>query len=247
MNVKNLKRSVVMAALITLLAISGCAPTRSLARVGALRSESQSVELGDATSVRVEISMGAGELYVSGGAEKLLDANFTYNVDRLKPQVTYRNGALVVRQPDARGMPSLQGITDFRNEWDLRLYDDVPLDLSVEVGGGTSNLQLDSLSLSGLKINLGAGDSTVDLSGAWSRDLDVTIDVGAAITTVRLPRDVGARVEVDAGASMIDAQGMTKDGNVYTNAAYGVSDVTLNVALTAGIGKVDLEVAEAAE
>jgi len=39
---------------------------------------------------------------------------------------------------------------------------------------------------------------------------------------------------------------MTKDGGVYTNTAYGVSDVTLNMALKAGIGKVTLEVAEEA-
>lgn len=41
------------------LLLAGCG---SGARVGALRSESQSVDLGDAKSVRVEISVGAGDL-----------------------------------------------------------------------------------------------------------------------------------------------------------------------------------------
>ena len=64
--------------------------------------------------------------------------------------------------------------------------------------------------------------------------------------TVRLPRDVGARVEVDAGPNTIEATGLTQDGNVYTNAAYGVSEVTLQVDLEAGIGQINLEVEEAA-
>jgi hypothetical protein len=43
----------------------------SQVRVGALRSESKSVELGDARSVHAEISFGAGTAAV-GGADKLL-------------------------------------------------------------------------------------------------------------------------------------------------------------------------------
>ena len=49
-------------------------------RVGEVRTESQSVELGDTRSVQVEINVGAGDLEVTGGGEKLLEADFTYNV-----------------------------------------------------------------------------------------------------------------------------------------------------------------------
>jgi hypothetical protein len=105
-------------------------------------------------------------------------------------------------------------------------------------------LQLAGLSLTGLDVSLGAGTYTVDLSGDWARDLDVTIDAGAADITVQLPKDVGARVEVDAGPTTIEATGLMRDKNVYTNAAYGVSDVTLQINLEAGIGKINLEVKE---
>ena len=221
--------------------LAGCS---SQARVGVLRTESQSVELGDAKSVRVEINFGAGDLKLTGGAEKLLEADFTYNVARLKPVVEYTDGTLVVRQPDVKGLPVLRDIEDFRNEWGLRLYDKVPMDLSVDVGGGTSDLQLTGLSLTGLNVSLGAGKSTVDLSGEWTRDLDVSIDTGAADINVRLPRDVGVRVEVERGASIVEASGLTQDGNVYTNAAYGASAVTLQVNMEAGIGRINLEVEE---
>lgn len=64
--------------LLEALLLAGCAPK---ARVGALRTESQSVELGDARSVRVEIELGAGDLQLTGGADKLLEADFTCNVN----------------------------------------------------------------------------------------------------------------------------------------------------------------------
>ena len=84
--------------------LAGCA---SGARVGALRTESQTVELGDARPVRVAIDFGAGDLKLTGGAEKLLEADFTYNVAKLKPKVKYADGTLAVRQPASKGPASL--------------------------------------------------------------------------------------------------------------------------------------------
>ena len=216
----------------------------SEARVGALQTESQAVELGGAKSVRVKINFGAGDLKLTGGAEKLLEADFTYNVAKLTPVVEYTDGTLVVRQPDIKGFPSLLGILDFRNEWGLRLYDGVPMDLSVDMGAGTSDLQFAGLSLTKLDVTLGAGTYTLDLSGDWARNLDVTIDAGAAEVTLRLPNDVGARVNVEEGPHTIEATGLTKDGAIYTNAAYGVSDVTIKVDLEVGIGTINLQVIE---
>ena len=67
------------------LLLTGC---DSRARVGTLQTETQSVELGDAESVLVEITFGAGELRLNPGTpEGLLEADFTYNVDELKPIV----------------------------------------------------------------------------------------------------------------------------------------------------------------
>lgn len=225
--------------LFAVLLFTGC---NTRARVGPSQTESRSVELGDASSVRVQINMGAGNLEVTGGADKLLEAGFTYNVARLKPEVEYTDGTLVVRQPEAEGLPVLQDISDFRIDWDLRLHDQVPMELSVEMGAGNSDLQLANLSLTGLDITLGAGASKVDLRGDWQRDLDVTVDTGAANVTLLLPNEVGVRVEVDRGPTVIDAPGFVQVGNVYKNAAYGASAVTLHVNIQAGIGLINLEV-----
>lgn len=218
--------------------LAGCG---SRARVGELRSESKSVELENAKSVDVNINMGAGNLTVTGGAEKLLEADFNYNVAKLKPEVEYTDGTLVVQQPETESLPVLQGITDFRNEWNLHLADQVPMNLKINMGAGTSDLQLSGLSLTGLGLILGAGTSTVDLSGSWMHDTDITIDTGAANVTVRLPKDVGVRLNVDRGPTVINAPGFNQDGNVYTNTAYGASDVTLHIDLQAGIGQLNLE------
>lgn len=242
MKKRNLRSLPVLGFALVLLGAVLLAGCNTQARVGAMQTESKSVELGDAKSVRVDINMGAGDLALAGGSAKLLEAGFTYNVSKLKPAVEYKNGTLTVRQPEAKGFPDLRGIQDFRNQWDVRLNDGVPMDLKVNVGGGTGDLALAGLSLTGLEVDAGAGKYKIDLSGDWARDLNADIEAGAATVTLRLPKDAGVRVRVESGPHTIDAPGLTKDGDVYTNAAYGVSDVTLDIQLQVGVGQIIMEV-----
>jgi len=236
---KTTNRLLILPALLIALTLAGC---NQKLRVGELQTESQSVDLGDDAPVRVEINMGLGNLEVTGGAEKLLEADFTYNVAELKPEVKFTNGTLVIWEPGKEGRIDWQGIGGFRNEWSLRLNDKMLMDLRVELGAGSGELQLADLSLTGLGITLGAGKYTIDLNGEWTHDLDITINTGAANTTLKLPNSVGIRVEVDPGPSIIEASGLTQNGNVYTNATYGESTVTMHVNMKPGIGQINLEV-----
>jgi len=235
-------------------------------RVGELRTESQTVERGDADAVTVELVMGAGDLEVAGGAAELLEADFIYNVAEFKPEVEYEGGRLVVRQPAYEGRGSLQDVGDYRYEWDLRLNDEVRTEMSVKLGAGKSELDLGSLSLASLKMETGAGEVTLDLhgastlggldlkvgagkltadlTGARAVDLHATIEGGVGKTTLRLPRDVGVRVEIARGLGAIRADGWTQDGDAYVNGAYGTSETTLYVNMQAGIGEINLELGE---
>jgi hypothetical protein len=233
-----------LAILAILLAASGC---RGRAKVGELQLESKTVELGDIQSVRVEINLGAGELDVAGGADELLEANFSYNVAALKPEVEHSDGVLTVRHPDVKTrVGSLWNLEDYRNEWLVRLNDKVPTDLSIALGAGEVDLQLAGLSLTGLDIDVGAARGTIDLRGDWARDLDVTVKAGLGSVVLVLPRNVGVRVEVKAGIGNVDAPGLVKEGNVYTNDAYGVSERTLRMDIEAGVGNINLELEQAA-
>jgi len=265
MNVKNRKVAGWLAILVVLLAVTGCTGKR--VRVGELRTESESVELGGAGSVRVEIDMAAGELEVSGGAGELLEAEFKYNVADLKPEVEYSGGTLTVLTPDVDILPgSLWDLDDYRYEWDLRLNDAVPMEMSVEMGAGRTDLALGSLALTRLDVKRGAGDVNVDLSGAssltrleigggagritvdltgdWQTDLDADIEAGVGQITVRLPRSVGVRVDVSVGIGGVNASGLTRDGDDYVNDAYGESDVTLRIDIRGGVGGINLELGE---
>jgi hypothetical protein len=181
------------------------------AKVGDLKMESKSVELGRAETVSVELKIGVGELRVSGGAKKLLEADFLYNVPPWKP------------------------------EWNLSLNDAVPMDLKIECGVGKSNFELGGLMLTGLDVQTGVGETTLDLIGDWKRDLRATVKGGIGELTLRVPDKVGVRVQAQKAIGSIHSTGLRKEDNAYVNDAFGKSKVTLDFHIQAGIGEIRLE------
>ena len=212
-------------------------------QVGEMQRESKSVDPKGAQSARAQLKMGAGEMNLTGGADQLMEADFSYNVSEWKPKVSYDvsadEGELVVKQGGAGGS-SLSGET--RNEWEIRLNDELPTDLVVQMGAGESDLDLDSLSLTGLKLQMGAGKTTVDLTGDYTQGFDASIQGGVGEATVMLPTGVGVKAKAQGGLGKINAEGLTREGDSYVNDAYGDSAVTLVVDVQGGVGEIRLEV-----
>jgi hypothetical protein len=212
-------------------------------QVGKMQRESKSVDPKNAQSARAQLKMGAGELNVTGGADQLMDGDFSYNVSEWKPKVSYdvsgQKGELVVKQGGAEG-GSLEGKA--RNEWDIGLNDEVPTDLVVQVGAGESDLDLDSLTLKGLDLKMGAGKTTVDLTGDYAQGFDASIQGGVGEATVLLPSGVGVKAKAEGGLGKINAKGLKKVGDSYVNDAYGESDVNLSVDVKGGVGQINLKV-----
>jgi hypothetical protein len=230
--------------------------------IGSVKTEAATVELDGAHFVQAELSMGTGHINLAGGAPTLMDGTVTYNVDDWQPEFQYtvgnELGLLSVSQPAYKNSLPVN-LGDIRYEWDLRFNNDVSMDLSVTLGAGEgdlviADLLLDSFtfkggaggvridlrgsSVSDLDVALGAGDVTLDLSGVWQQDLNATIKGGLGRVTLILPNSSGARVTTKGMLSKINARELTNDGGVYTNDAYGLTDVSMHIDIESGIGEI---------
>jgi hypothetical protein len=206
-----------------------------------VQTERRAVALDGATRAEVGLHMSAGELRVRGAdQEALLDGSFEYNRERLRPEIDYRRfgetGILQVRHARRHSIP----FGRVRNRWDLDLSKAVPLDLDIELGAGQSDIDLRGLKLERLEIDMGVGEMTLDLQGAHERSFDVKIDGGVGSGRIYVPFGVGVRIKVDGGLGSIDTRGLTKQAGAYVNEAYGKSAVTIEVDINAGIGSLDL-------
>jgi hypothetical protein len=165
--------------------VSGC----TTIEVGELQTESVSVELENADSVDVELDMSRGEMNIAGGADKLLDAEFRYNVAAWKPEIKYNvigdKGKLIVRQPRLEGIVG----PNARNEWDLTINEDIPMDLSIDMSSGNCDFKMGSSLLKTLKIDSSSGNVDSTLIGNQSLLKEVNIDMSSGAASLDLSGD----------------------------------------------------------
>ncbi len=206
------------------------------------RTETEVVEAGRAEMVRAEVRMPAGELRIQGGAEKLMEGEFTFPAD-WRPEVRYEETGFRGRLNVGLGRgKKVIPAGDMSNVWHLRLRNDVPIDLFVSLGAGVGELDLSGLSLRSLEVGMGAGELNLDLSGEWKRNFAVKVRGGVGEADIRLPREVGVVVVAKGGIGEIHTPGLRKEGGRYVNEAYGESPITIEVDVTGGIGEINLSV-----
>jgi len=206
-----------------------------------VQHETQSVDLQGAKRVSADIDLPAGTVKLSAGSGKLLDATFAYDDIDGKPTVDYTvsgdEGQLNVTQ-DNGDHTHWGSRTD---DWDMHLARGVPIDLKLNMGAGHGDLQLRDIDLSHLEVHIGAGELRVDLTGPRTTDLDGTIQGGVGSAVIRLPKDVGVRVNASGGIGSVNAHGLQRDGDAWVNAMYGKTPATINLTVAGGVGQITLQ------
>lgn len=216
-------------------AASGCNTVVS----GELKEESISVKKDKAKELDVELNLGVGELTLSKGAEDWVEGSIEYNKEKLEPEVIYNRkgnkGEVIIEQKNLNGVNH----SNIKNEWDLELSDDVPMNLSIQSGASSTELDLKGLMLEELDIEAGVGELHIDLGGSWENSFETNIKTGVGAATVILPSEVGVKIKSEKGIGTSDVVGFISQGEgVYVNEAYEDADVILTVNTEMGIGDI---------
>ena len=205
---------------------------------GPPRSDAIHLDGGKAEKANIELDMGAGQLNVTGGATKLIDGTFEYNVDAFKPVVTNTvngaNATITIKEPSGTRSGSKH------YAWDLQLNDNVLTDLAVNCGAGQATLNLGDVMLRSLKVAMGAGQVKLDLSGTPKHDYEVSVNGGVGQSVVRLPQGVGIFLTASKGIGALKVTGLQKQGDHWENDLYNKAPVTVKVDVNGGIGEINI-------
>lgn len=189
--------------------------------------------------VQADLNMAAGELRLSGGSSEFLEADFAYNVPSWKPEVVFDNsgfrGRLSVKQ--GKGETTIGNV---KNEWILKLADNIPLDLTVRCGAGENKLDLRELTMRSVEVHIGAGSLELDLRGKPGKDFEVRVNGGVGEANVKVPTDIGVIAEAHGGIGSIHVHGMRKEGGRWVNEAYGKAKSTIRLNVNGGIGEINI-------
>jgi hypothetical protein len=193
-----MKRVAILLALLAALALSGCTlDTLSKTHTATAFIDAQ---YQDADPVEIELVIEAdAAIRLRGGGEQLLGGEATFDVESWEPAVTQEGGVVRVEQGvGASGTPP----RDFENTWNLRLGDQYPLALRVEMRDGDGRWNLGGQPITGLSFAQDAGESLITFADPVTATMEaMTIEGGAARLDVRdLLNANPADLEVIGGA-----------------------------------------------
>ena len=129
-------------------------------------------------------------------------------------------------------------------DFDVRFNEPNEVEMSnLTLDTGASQLNVTGIGNAGPKrmtMQGGAGEITLDFTGAWPQSADVRITAGVGAITLYLPDDVGVRVEPEGKLTNVNVDGLHRRGSAYVNDAFGEVETELRIKVTMGFGTLHL-------
>jgi hypothetical protein len=92
-----------------------------------------------------------------------------------------------------------------------------------------------------IRVRGGVGTVDLDFGGTWSRDLEVSTRLAIGGLTLRVPDDVGLRLEVKRVAAGFDHEGLVKRDDGWYSSNWDTASHKLHVRAETVIGQIELK------
>ncbi len=103
--------------------------------------------------------------------------------------------------------------------------------------GSMDAVGLGNLNFREFEFEGGVGGASLDFTGAWKQDAEIRIQVGVGGVNLRMPRDLGVRVEAEKHfLSGLHLDGFNKRDSYYYSENYDTAKVRVAVRVATGVG-----------
>lgn len=155
------------------------------------------------TEARASVRLNDGELVISSGTDKLISAQLDY-FER-EPVITYNassldsSARLKIRDREKRWLEwsfskgRFHGAWDRKN-WEIRLTELVPIDLTVYLNASHADLDLSELKVRVLDLETKASSAKLRISSLVD-EVSARIESKASKVTISLPEDMALKIE----------------------------------------------------
>jgi len=212
-----------------------------------LRQKSLSSHRGDATAVELEIHALNGRFTLAPGADSLLVAEVQYEAAEKAPMVNYveraSRGYASLFQPWAQANVWQAS----SNVWQVRLQNDLPFGMFLNLGSGEADVDLRQLQLFKLHVRSRSEQLRMDLSDRRPNGMSVFINYyGPGMAKLRLPTQSPVLVTAMNALTSINGRPLTP-ASKWNNLAYSrmtSSRALMTVLISDDSGPVELIIDE---
>jgi len=208
-------------------------------------TESISQPLEGAKTAEIELKAGVNRLVlvsdastgnlvegtIALGEEEKLNRDFS---------VTGGNARYVLSYEKENGIHFSMG-NNHNRLWNLHLNGGIPVNLTVNTGVGSSDVDLRQASVTGLKVSTGVGLATVYLPERGNFTAEIRGGVGKVRIVV--PQGLAIRIHVQRGLGGLDVSGGLDEitRNEYVTPGYDTAKDKVELRVESGIGEIEIE------
>ncbi len=114
-------------------------------------------------------------------------------------------------------------------------------DLDIDMGAADfTAVNLGNSGAEQIRLHGGVGVVDLDFGGQWTRDMTVTTRLALGKLTLRVPSEVGVRLEVQRVAAGFDHEGFVKRGDAWYSANYDRAPHKLQLRAETFFGKIEI-------
>ena len=115
-------------------------------------------------------------------------------------------------------------------------------DLEIDVGAADfTAVNLGNANADQIRLRGGVGVVDLDFGGTWTQDMTVTTRLAVGKLTLRIPSEVGVRLEVQRVAAGFEHEGFTKRDDAWYSENYDRASRKLHLRAETYFGKIDIE------
>lgn len=197
----------------------------------------------DIQEAEVRVSFGGGILRIGPGeAGVLARGTLEYAAERPRVDCREDGGRARLEISPAPRTWFGPGVARRGLRWELRLSPQLMLDLRVDAGACSGEIDLSTLQIRRLTVNAGAGDVDLRL-GNQGFPGRVVVGAGASDLTISVPRDAGLRITIDGALAShnFEQAGLNRSGGVWETPGYAAATTRYEIDIDAGVSNIRLE------
>lgn len=195
-----------------------------------------------AKSVEVRIDTGALELRVrENESAKFIEGDYTFNLYKPLFENYYENEKQVFKLSGTEKWNSWR-LGDTSNKADFKLNQDIPMSLIINAGASKLNLNLEKINCTGVDISAGASEINLTIGEKIASEAKINIKAGASSIKIFLPKELGAKLTVDAPLSGKELRDLDKVGdNEFKTKNYDVAAKKIEISIDAGVSSIEVK------
>lgn len=188
---------------------------------------------------KVEIQSRAINLNISGDSDKLAEgkAESSFIQPKIETKIIGDEAKLTIKTE----LNNFKNWSKVKNKLEIKLTSQIPLDIEIDAGASSLNLDLSDIKLNLLNIKAGASSIDLKIGSKTENNAEIKIDSGASTLNIQIPKELGAQIKTNTPFSSRSIEGFSQtDSNTYQSENYKSTSTKINMNINAGVSTIKI-------